>query len=476
MAEDFGQEHKALWGGRFEGHPERFTQEFGASLNVDKRIWKDDIEGSIAHAHMLGKQGIISDDDVKAIVGGLEHIAGEIERGEFVFNPDDEDIHMAIESKLTAEIGQAGGRLHTGRSRNDQVATDMHHCAKRLACDAADHLLALRHTLLDVAEDNFGVVMPGYTHMQKAQPILFSHHVLAYYWMFSRDFERFHDAFDAADELVLGSAALAGTTYPLDRDAVAAELGFSSVSENSLDAVSNRDYLLDLLHACSVTAMHLSRLCEEIILWSTDEFGFIELDDSYSTGSSIMPQKKNPDFAELIRGKTGRVYGDLMALLTVMKSLPLAYDKDMQEDKEGVFDAVDTVCDCLHCANGMISTMHLRPEHMSEGAHGGFMAATDLADYLVGKGIPFRRAHEIVGELVLSCEKEGRTLQSLSTDELAKYAPEFGSDALDAVNIENIVAKRTTYGGTGNEAVWLQLDHAKSRLVGDEALIQSQQR
>ncbi|MGN0035180.1 MAG: argininosuccinate lyase, partial [Coriobacteriales bacterium] len=398
MDRENGQEHKALWGGRFEGHPERFTQEFGASLSVDRRIWRDDVAGSIAHAHMLAKQHIISESDAEAIVAGLRDIAARIERGEFRYDVDDEDIHMAIERTLTDDIGQAGGRLHTGRSRNDQVATDMHHCARRLSVELADRLLSMRRTLLKVADDNFGVVMPGYTHLQKAQPVLFSHHVLAYYWMFARDFQRFVDAHEAADELVLGSAALAGTTYPLDRDAVAAELGFSRVSENSLDAVSNRDYLLDLVYACSVTAMHLSRLCEEIVLWSSDEFGFIRLDDAYSTGSSIMPQKKNPDFAELIRGKTGRVYGDLTGLLVMMKSLPLAYDKDMQEDKEGVFDAVDTVSDCLRCAEGMVSTMRVCADRMAAGAHGGFMAATDLADYLVGKGMPFRQAHEVVGE------------------------------------------------------------------------------
>jgi argininosuccinate lyase len=467
MADNTNQEHKALWGGRFEGHPERFTQEFGASLDVDKRIWEDDIVGSIAHSHMLAKQHVISEEDMEAIVAGLKRIAGSIERGEFVYDVDDEDIHMAIERALTEQIGEAGGRLHTGRSRNDQVATDMHHCARRMACSCARSLLEMRQTLIDVAEANFGVVMPGYTHLQKAQPVLLSHHLLAYYWMFSRDFKRFMDAYDAADELVLGSAALAGTTYPLDRTAVADELGFSRISENSLDAVSNRDYLLDLVYACAVTSMHLSRLCEEIVLWSSDEFGFIRLDDAYSTGSSIMPQKKNPDFAELVRGKTGRVYGDLVGLLTVMKSLPLAYDKDMQEDKEGVFDAVDTVCDCLRCTEGMVRTMHVCEDRMRAGAQGGFMAATDLADYLVGKGMPFRQAHEVVGELVLKCEKEGRTLQSLSAEELGRQAPEFGSDAPAAVDIDAIVARRNTAGGTGHEAVRKQLARARERQEDD---------
>ncbi|MDD6290121.1 MAG: argininosuccinate lyase, partial [Eggerthellales bacterium] len=404
----------AMWGGRFEASPSEFTQVFGASLPVDQRMWKADIAGSVAHSAMLGRQGVISQEDVEAIHKGLDQIGQQIEAGEFQFDINDEDIHMSIERNLTERIGAAGGRLHTGRSRNDQVATDTHLHCKGLAQELISLVVDLRAALLDVADQNFGVVMPGYTHMQKAQPVLFSHHLLAYYWMFTRDCTRLKAAFDAADCMPLGSAALAGTTFPLDREFTASELGFSGVYPNSMDAVSDRDFLLDLSYACSVTMMHLSRLCEEIIYWSSDEFRFIRLSDAYSTGSSIMPQKKNPDFAELIRGKTGRVYGDLVQLLTVMKALPLAYNKDMQEDKEGVFDAVDTLGDSLVVMTGMIRTMTVNADRMRAGAHGGFMAATDLADYLVGKGMPFRDAHAVVGKLVLDCEKAGKTLQELT--------------------------------------------------------------
>ena len=463
------QEHEndALWGGRFEDAPEEFTQAFGASLPVDQRMWESDIAGSKAHAAMLGRQGIISQDDAETIERGLDDIASQIEDGEFEFDVADEDIHMAVERRLTEQVGEAGGRLHTGRSRNDQVATDTRLHAKKLAEGLMHQVLDLRQALLDVAEREFGVVMPGYTHMQRAQPVLFSHHLLAYYWMFARDFTRLAAAWESADVMPLGSAALAGTTYPLDRGSVAHELGFSEVSPNSMDAVSDRDFLLDLSYACSVSMMHLSRLCEELVYWSSGEFGFVTLSDAYSTGSSIMPQKKNPDFAELIRGKTGRVYGDLMALLTTMKGLPLAYNKDMQEDKEGVFDAVDTLGDSLVVMTGMIRTLTVNEERMREAAHGGFMAATDLADYLVGKGVPFREAHAVVGKLVLECEKEGKTLQELSPEELARADPRFGEDACRAVDVEEVVASRTTEGGTGHEAVKAQLEKAKARQKSD---------
>ncbi len=459
--------NEALWGGRFEDSPTEFTQAFGASLPVDRRMWESDIEGSKAHALMLARQGVISEEDAEDIRAGLDAIAARIEEGNFDFDINDEDIHMSIERNLTEAIGAAGGRLHTGRSRNDQVATDTRHHAKKLADGLAHQVLDLRGALLDLARDNFGVVMPGYTHMQKAQPVLFSHHVLAYYWMFARDFERLRAAYRAADVLPLGSAALAGTTYPLDRHFVADELSFAAVAENSMDAVSDRDFLLDLSYACSVAMMHLSRLCEELIYWSSNEFGFIRLSDAYSTGSSIMPQKKNPDFAELIRGKTGRVYGDLMALLTTMKGLPLAYNKDMQEDKEGVFDAVDTLGNSLVVMTGMIRTLKVNEDAMRTGALGGFMAATDLADYLVGCGVPFREAHAIVGRLVLECEKQGRTLQDLSAEELAEADGHFAADALEAVDIDKVVERRTTYGATGHEAVRVQLEHARESLAAD---------
>lgn len=468
MAEQ-AHENDALWGGRFEDAPAEFTQEFGASLPVDKRMWESDIAGSKAHAKMLAKQDIISEKDAEDIRSGLDDIARQIEGGSFDFEIEDEDIHMSIERNLTEGIGAAGGRLHTGRSRNDQVATDTRLHSKKLARGLMHQLLDIRGALLEVATREFGVVMPGYTHMQKAQPVLFSHHMLAYYWMFTRDFVRVRAAYDAADVLPLGSAALAGTTYPLDRDFVADELGFSEVSKNSMDAVSDRDFLLDLTYACSVAMMHLSRMCEEFIYWSSNEFQFIRLSDAYSTGSSIMPQKKNPDFAELIRGKTGRVYGDLMGLLTTLKGLPLAYNKDMQEDKEGVFDAVDTLSDSLVVMTGMIRTMTVNADAMRKGAHGGFMAATDLADYLVGKGMPFRDAHAVVGRLVLECEKRGKTLQELSVDELKQADPLFDAGAIDAVDIDKIVARRITAGGTGHDAVKVQLDQARGRLAADTA-------
>ncbi len=468
MAEQ-AHENDALWGGRFEDAPAEFTQEFGASLPVDKRMWESDIAGSKAHAKMLAKQGIISEKDAEDIRSGLDDIARQIEDGSFDFEIEDEDIHMSIERNLTEAIGAAGGRLHTGRSRNDQVATDTRLHSKKLARGLMHQLLDIRGALLEVATREFGVVMPGYTHMQKAQPVLFSHHMLAYYWMFTRDFVRVRAAYDAADVLPLGSAALAGTTYPLDRDFVADELGFSEVSKNSMDVVSDRDFLLDLTYACSVAMMHLSRMCEEFIYWSSNEFQFIRLSDAYSTGSSIMPQKKNPDFAELIRGKTGRVYGDLMGLLTTLKGLPLAYNKDMQEDKEGVFDAVDTLSDSLVVMTGMIRSMTVNADAMRKGAHGGFMAATDLADYLVGKGMPFRDAHAVVGRLVLECEKRGKTLQELSVDELKQADSLFDAGALDAVDIDKIVARRITAGGTGHDAVKVQLDQARERLAADTA-------
>ncbi|MGI6217781.1 MAG: argininosuccinate lyase, partial [Coriobacteriales bacterium] len=359
------------------------------------------------------------------------------------------------------------GRRHPARSRNDQVATDTRLYVKGQIGQILQEVSALQEILLDKAKSNMGVVMPGYTHMQRAQPVLFSHHMLAYFWMLSRDFGRLVHAWESADVLPLGSAALAGTTYPIDRYFVAEDLGFSDITPNSLDAVSDRDFLLDADYACSVGMIHLSRFCEELIYWSSGEFGFITMSDSYSTGSSIMPQKKNPDFAELIRGKSGRVVGDLMALLMTMKSLPLAYNKDMQEDKEGVFDAMDTYRDCLHCMCGMVETFRVNEERMLDAAHGGFMAATDLADYLVTKGLPFRQAHEVVGKLVLECEKQGRTLQSLSVEELKKHSELFDEGAIEAMDIKNVVSKRNVPGGTGNKAVEAQMSKAES-VLGDE--------
>ncbi|HEY5506647.1 MAG TPA: argininosuccinate lyase, partial [Coriobacteriia bacterium] len=373
-------------------------------------------------------------------------------------------------------VGSVGGKLHTARSRNDQVATDTRLHVKGLAWDLIDGVASLQDTLLVRAEEHFGVVMPGYTHLQKAQPVLLSHHLLAYAWMLDRDAVRLQHAYEAADVSPLGSAALAGTTFALDRRTVAEELGFSGVTANSLDAVSDRDFVLDLIYACAVAMMHLSRLCEELVLWSSEEFGFITMDDGYSTGSSIMPQKKNPDIAELVRGKTGRVYGDLVGLLTVMKGLPLAYNKDMQEDKATAFDAVATLTDCLRACAGMVSTLTVHEDRMRAGARGGFMAATDLADHLAAHGVPFREAHEIVGRLVLECERAGRTLQDLTLEELRSASAVFGDDALKALDIDEIVARRVSEGGTGHDAVRAQLVIAADEVAATRRWLRSRDR
>ena len=460
----------ALWSGRFEQGVDAFTQRFGASLPVDKAMYRQDIAGSRAHANMLAAQGVIAAEDAAAISEGLSSIERSIDEGSFAFDVNDEDIHMAVEKVLTADVGDAGARLHTGRSRNDQVATDARLFAKELCGELIAHNVSLRRVLVEKAEEHFGTVMPGYTHMQHAQPVLFSHHMLAYFWMLTRDCVRLKAAYDAADASPLGSAALAGTTYPLDRGMTAAELGFAGVTENSLDAVSDRDFLLDLDYACAVSMMHLSRLCEEIILWSSSEFGFITLSDRYSTGSSIMPQKKNPDFAELIRGKTGRVVGDLVGLLVTMKALPLAYNKDLQEDKEGAIDAAHTLADCLVCMDGMIETMTVNAAAMREQAKKGFLAATDVADYLAKKGMPFRAAHEVVGNLVLMCEKRGCDLDELSVKDFKAASDLFDEDIVSELDLESIVEARTTYGGTGHEAVRVQLKRAHEVLEQDARL------
>ena len=462
----------ALWSGRFEKGVSEFTQEFGASLPVDKAMYHQDIAGSRAHARMLAAQGVISEKDAEDIVAGLADIEKTIEEGNFTFDINDEDIHMSVEKVLTQNIGDAGARLHTGRSRNDQVITDTRLYAKELASELMADVNAMRETLIEAARKNMGTILPGYTHMQHAQPVLLSHHFMAYYWMFTRDFARLKQAFDAANANPLGSAALAGTTYPLDRQKTTDELGFDHMIPNSLDAVSDRDFLLDLDYACSVAMIHLSRLSEEIILWSTSEFGFITLADEYSTGSSIMPQKKNPDFAELIRGKSGRVVGDLMALLTTMKSLPLAYNKDLQEDKEGVMDACKTLHDCLVCMEGMISTMKVNADAMRVQSKKGYLAATDVADYLAKKGLPFRKAHEIVGRLVLLCDKRGCDLDDLSLEDFKEASDLFEADITEALDLESIVAARTTYGGTGNSVVAEQIELGAAKLAEDKKLVE----
>ena len=443
-----------LWSGRFSATPEGALELFGASLCFEQRLWPYDIAGSRAHAKMLGAQKILSQEDVAAILEGLDQVAAAIETGEMTFDPtQDEDVHMAVERELTARIGPAGGRLHTGRSRNDQSVTDLRLYAKDKAWALWKALGELVDACVAKAHQEMGVIMPGYTHLQPAQPVLFSHHLLAYGWMFLRDMERMAQAAASADRLPLGAAALAGTTYPLDRFQTASELGMSAPIPNSLDAVADRDFACDLIYACSMTQMHLSRLCEELVVWSSAEFGFIEMDDAHSTGSSIMPQKKNPDFCELVRGKTGRVYGDLMGLLTMLKGIPLAYDKDLQEDKEPLFDAVDTLASSLDACCGMIATMTVKRDAMAAASHEGYMAATDLADYLVGKGLPFREAHGVVGRLVADCVAQNLTLQQLTLDELRSYSPLFDEGALEAVQIEKVVARRTTYGGTAPAAV-----------------------
>lgn len=461
----------ALWSGRFTENVSEFTQRFGASLPVDKALYVQDIAGSKAHAKMLATVGVISEEDAQQIAAGLDRVKADIESGDFSFDINDEDIHMSVEKALTAEIGDAGARLHTGRSRNDQVATDTRLYAKQRATDLMRANVALRHALIGQAEANFGVILPGYTHLQHAQPVLFSHHMLAYVWMLARDYRRLQAARDAADACPLGAAALAGTTYPLDRQMTAGELGFASVIPNSLDAVSDRDFLLDLDYACAVSCMHLSRLCEELVLWSTSEFGFIELSDAFSTGSSIMPQKKNPDFAELIRGKTGRVIGNLVSLLVTMKALPLAYNKDLQEDKYGAIDSAKTLEDCLQCAAGMIETMSIKPENMLKQAKLGHLAATDVADYLAKKGLPFRHAHEVVGHLVLLCEQRGCNLDDLSFDDFKAASPLFEEDIVKALDLPSIVAARTTEGGTGEAAVAQQMEKTKAALAEDESLL-----
>lgn len=457
----------ALWSGRFVEGVDEFTQRFGASLPVDKALYAQDIAGSMAHASMLAKQGVISEEDYRSIKEGLEDILEDIEEGDFIFDINDEDIHMAIESELTSRIGDAGARLHTGRSRNDQVATDTRLYVKDRIKGLMRVNIELRQALIGQARANTDVIMPGYTHMQHAQPVLFAHHMLAYVWMLARDFKRLEYALESADANPLGVAALAGTTYPLDREMTTEQLGFDHAIPNSLDAVSDRDFLLDLMYACSVSCVHLSRLCEEIILWSTSEFGFITLSDSYSTGSSIMPQKKNPDFAELVRSKSGRVIGDMVALLVTLKGLPLAYNKDLQEDKQGAIDAADTLHDCYICTAGMISTMQIHEDAMREQASKGYLAATDVADYLAKRGMPFRHAHEVVGHLVLLCDERGCGLEDLTLEDFKAESDLFEADIVGCLDLESIVNARTTFGGTSEQQVELQLESVNEQIERD---------
>ena len=457
-----------LWKGRFSKAVDSRVNDFNSSIRFDQRMIAQDMRGSGVHAAMLARQGIISEQDCADILSGLASIADDLSSGALTIDPAAEDVHTFVEQTLTARIGDAGKRLHTGRSRNDQVALDIRLTLRDYSKTLQAYIVELVRVLCKKAAENTASVMPGYTHLQRAQPITFGHALMAYASMLLRDLDRFADATARMDsQCPLGSGALAGTTYPLDRDFTAEKLGFAAPCANSLDGVSDRDFCIELASAISICMMHLSRLSEEIILWCSWEFKFIELDDAFTTGSSIMPQKKNPDVTELIRGKTGRVYGDLNTLLVMMKGLPLAYNKDMQEDKEGVFDAVDTLGNSLVVMTGMIRTLKVNKDAMRTGALGGFMAATDLADYLVGCGVPFREAHAIVGRLVLECEKQGRTLQDLSAEELAEADGHFAADALEAVDIDKVVERRTTYGATGHEAVRVQLEHARESLAAD---------
>ncbi len=453
-----------LWGGRFTKGTDKVVEDFHSSISFDQRLYRQDIRGSIAHAGMLGRQGIISPAEADAIISGLTAILADIEDGRVQFDVGAEDIHMNIEKLLTERIGDVGRKLHTARSRNDQVALDIKMYLKEEICATAGLLAVLEETLLKLAEGHTGTVMPGYTHLQRAQPITFGHYLMAYFRMFARDMGRLLDCLERTDVMPLGSGALAGTTFDLDRNSVAAELGFAGITENSLDGVSDRDFAIEFCAAAAIIMMHLSRFCEEIILWSSAEFRFVELDDAYSTGSSIMPQKKNPDVAELIRGKTGRVYGDLMALLTVMKSLPLAYNKDMQEDKEALFDAIDTVKGCLMVFTPMVHTMTLNETVMAQAARGGFTNATEVADYLAKSGVPFRKAHEIVGKLVLDCINRGKSLEDLTLEEYREISPVIEADIFDAINIEKCVAARRVPGGPAPEAVQASIDKGKQWL------------
>lgn len=455
-----------LWGGRFSKDTNALVDAFNASIDYDQRLYHEDIRGSIAHAHMLATCGIISEEDARAIEKGLKEILKEIQEGTFQFSTELEDIHMNVEAALTEKIGDAGARLHTARSRNDQVALDMHMYMKKEVTEIMDLLIQFEQALLTMAEKHLKTLMPGYTHLQRAQPITFAHHMLAYFNMLRRDFRRLQGVWEGADIMPLGAGAVAGTTLPIDRFQVAKELHFSQVYGNSMDAVSDRDYVLEFLGFASVLMMHLSRLSEEMCLWSSTEFGFIELDDAFATGSSMMPQKKNPDISELVRGKTGRVYGHLMAMLTTMKGLPLAYNKDLQEDKEGFFDAIDTVKFSLQVYRDMILTTRVNEDRMAEAVHKDFSNATDLADYLVRKGLPFRKAHAVVGQAVAKAIAEHKLLGQLTLEEYKELSPLFEPDLLECLKPENCVAARTSYGGPAPQ------NNAEQVKLGKEALQQ----
>jgi len=442
-----------LWGGRFSAEPDKSANDFQSSIRFDSRMYLEDIEGSAAHAEMLAKKGIISAEDAARIAAGLKDILADIEAGKIAFSADNEDIHMNIETLLTARIGDSGKRLHTARSRNDQVALDLRLYLKKAISRIQGRLLSLIEAILDKASEHLDTIMPGYTHLQRAQPTTFAHHIMAYAEMFKRDHERLEDCLSRTDSSPLGSCAMATTTYPIDREMTAAALGFSSITQNSIDGVSDRDFVIEFASCLSIIMMHLSRFCEEIILWASHEFGFVTLDDSWSTGSSIMPQKKNPDIAELIRGKTGRVYGNLMSILTVMKALPLAYNKDMQEDKECIFDSYDTVEQCLSVFVPMFSTMKINKDRMLSAASGGFLNATDCADYLAKKGVPFRDAYTITGKIVRHCLENGLKIEDLAVDQLKAFSDRFDDDVYEYLDLLHCVKERNVPGGPAPDRV-----------------------
>ena len=460
-----------LWGGRFAKTTDEMINEFQASIQFDRRMYREDIAGSIAHAAMLAKIGMISETDRAAIEAGLRDILGQIDRGAFAFSVALEDIHMNIEKRLTEAIGDAGSRLHTARSRNDQVALDTHMFVRRSVVEVLKHIAALQTALVETAEQNKDVIMPGYTHLQRAQPILFAHHLMAYFCMLARDFERFQGVYARADLMPLGAGALAGTTLPIDRAFVAKKLNFDRIYTNSMDAVSDRDYIMEFLSAASILMVHLSRLSEEIILWCSREFSFVELDDAHCTGSSMMPQKKNPDVSELVRGKTGRVVGHLMAMLMAVKGLPLAYNKDLQEDKEGLFDAIDTVKFSLSVYERLIRGIKVHADVMHRAVAADFSNATDLADYLVQKGMPFRQAHAVSGQAVAQCIARGIWLCDMELTAYQKLSPLFDADVYEAIRPETCVACRNSYGGTSYAQVEQQLSAAQELVLEEHRVI-----
>jgi argininosuccinate lyase len=456
-----------LWGGRFTKQTDQLVFDFNASITFDKRLFHEDVTGSIVHATMLAKQGILTEEERKSIVEGLTGILEDVDDGTLAIDETQEDIHSFVEATLIDRIGDAGKKLHTGRSRNDQVALDMRLYTRARVAEIDGLLKKLLEAILDTMENNLDTYMPGFTHLQKAQPITLAHHYGAYFEMFKRDRQRLSDIYKRMNYCPLGAGALAGTTYPLDREYTARLLRFEGPTLNSIDSVADRDYLIEFLSALSTIMMHLSRFSEEIIIWNSNEYQFVELDDAYSTGSSIMPQKKNPDIAELVRGKTGRVYGALMALLTTMKGLPLAYNKDMQEDKEMAFDAMDTAADCITLFTGMIQTMKFRKDRMAKSAMNGFTNATDAADYLVGKGVPFRDAHGIIGRLVLYCIEKDTSIDALSLEELHSISDKFDEDIYDAISLKTCVEKRLTIGAPGEKMMKQVIEKNKEYLKND---------